>query len=159
MESEEEDEEESKKKSRIADSTGQKRKEAATETTTTHTRAKAKAADPVGSKRKPSKGAEGTQSPVKAKVADPTGEKRKADSDAEDMEDAVGQGSPIRSRVEEDEDIRRVTTLHPTCDILQLHSVSSLATKAERLGMTTMDLEQWDIDIAANRDSSTEWVR
>ena len=92
-------------------------------------------------------------------MADPTGEKRKADSDAEDMEDTVGQGSPIRSRVEEDEDIRRATALHPTCGIQQLRSVSSLATEAERLGMTTMDLEQWDIDIASNRDSITEWVR
>ena len=25
--------------------------------------------------------------------------------------------------------------------------------------MTTMKLEQWDIDIASNRDSITEWVR
>ena len=94
-------------------------------------------------------------------MADPTGEKRKADSDAEDMEETVGQGSPIRSRVEEDEDIRRVTTkdVPHTCDVLQLHSVSSLATDSEKLGMTTMNLEHLDIDSAVNRDRITEWVR
>ena len=103
----EEEEEEERKKGRIADSTGQKRKESVTETS--HTRAKAKAADPVGVKRKPSQGSEEAQSSTaKSKVADPTGEKRKADSDAE--EEAAGQGSPIRSRVEDDEDmLSRVT--------------------------------------------------
>ena len=71
------------------------------------------------------------------------------------MEEAVGQGSPIISRVEEDEDLSRVTT----CDVLQVHSVSNLATDSERLGMTTMNLEHWDIDSAANRDRIAEWVR
>jgi len=148
VESEEEDEEESKKKSRIADSTGQKRKEAATETTTTHTRAKAKAADPVGSKRKPSKGAEGTQSPVKAKMAEPTGEKRKADSDAEDVEEA-GPGSPLRQRAAEDEDLGYLTTalhtnpLHsnPLHNILQLSDSKSadIAAEAGKYGMNVLD--------------------
>ena len=88
-------EEEERKKLRVSDPTGQKRKDV--ELKENQSRAKAKAADPAGSKRKPSKIAEGT--PVKAKMADPTGEKRKADSDAEDEE---AQGSPMRSRVEDE---------------------------------------------------------
>ena len=72
------EEEEESKQLRLSDPTGQKRK--GLETMKEHqSRAKAKAADPAGSKRKPSKVAEGT--PVKAKMAEPTGEKRKADSD------------------------------------------------------------------------------
>ena len=142
--------------SRIADSTGQKRKEAATTTTTTtHTRAKAKAADPVGSKRKPSKGAEGTQSPVKAKMAEPTGEKRKADSDAEEEV----QGSPMRSRLEEDEDMLSRLSRVTAFEVLQLHTISSLATDSEKLVMETMDLGGLDIDSVANRKKITEWVR
>ena len=134
-----EPEEEERKKFRISDSTGQKRKDPVSETS--QTRAKAKAADQVGVKRKPSKGSEEAQSSTaKSKVADPTGEKRKADSDAE--EEAVGQGSPIRSRVEDDEDmLSRVTA----CDALQLHSVSSLATDSEKLGIETMI---WNIGIS-----------
>ena len=122
---------------------------------TSQTRANAKAADQVGVKRKTSKGSEEAQSSTaKSKVADPTGEKRKADSDAE--EEAVGQGSPIRSRVEDDEDmLSRVTA----CNVLQFHSVSSLATDSEKLGMETMNLEHWDIDSAVNRGRITEWVR
>ena len=141
-----EPEEEESKKLRVSDPTGQKRKDPVSEN---QSRAKAKAADPVGAKRKPSK-EEAQSSAVKSKVADPTGEKRKADSDAE--EEAVGQGSPIRSRVEEDEDmLSRITA----CDVLQLHSVSSLATDSEKLGMETMNLEHWDIDSAVHRDRIT----
>ena len=137
---ESEEEDESKKKSRIADATGQKRKEAAA--TPSHSRAKAKVADPVGSKRKSSKGAEATPSPIKTKMTEQTGEKRKADSDAEDVEEA-GPGSPLRSRVGEDEDLRRVTTaLHSTYNILQLHSdlESIIISEAGEFGMTAMDL-------------------
>ena len=43
--------------------------------------------------------------------------------------------------------------------ILQLHSVSSLATDSEKLGIETMKLEHWDIDSAANRDRITQWAR
>ena len=68
----------------------------------------------------------------------------------------MGQGSPIRSRVEDDEDmLSRVTA----CDVLQLHSVSSLATDSEKLGVEPMNLEHWEIDSAVNRDRITEWVR
>ena len=42
---------------------------------------------------------------------------------------------------------------------LQLHSLSSLATDSEKLGIETMSLEHWDIDSAVNRDRITEWVR
>ena len=75
------------------------------------------------------------------------------------MEDAVGQGSPIKPRVEEDEDIGRVTILHAIFNILQLHSGSDIATEAEKLGMKTTDLGHWDIDNISNRDRSTELVR
>ena len=92
-------------------------------------------------------------------MTEPTGEKRKADSDAEDMEEAVGHGSPIKSRVDEDEDIRRATTLHATLDLLQLHSGSGIAKEADRLGMKTMGLGLWDIDNISNRDRITELVR
>ena len=44
-------------------------------------------------------------------------------------------------------------------DVLQLHTISSLATDSEKLGIETMNLENWDIDSAANRDRITEWVR
>ena len=87
-------------------------------------------------------------------MADPAGEKRKADSDAE--EEVVSQGSPMRSRLEDDEDmLSRVTAF----DVLQLHSVSSLATDSEKLGIETMNLEHWDIDGAVNRGRITQWVR
>ena len=57
-------------------------------------------------------------------MTEQTGEKRKADSDAEDVEEA-GPGSPLRSRVEEGENLRRVTTaLQSTYNILQLSSES-----------------------------------
>jgi len=158
VESEEEDDD-SKKKSKIADATGQKRKEAAT--TPSHSRAKAKVADPVGSKRKSSKGAEATPSPSKTKMTEQSGEKRKADSDAEDVEEA-GPGSPLRSRVGEDEDLRRVTTaLRSTYNILQLHSdsESDIISEAGKFEMTAMDLGGLDIDSVANREKITEWVR
>ena len=155
VESEEEDE--NTKKSRIADSIGQKRKEAAT--TPIHIRAKAKVADPVRSKGKSSKGAEATPSPIKTKMTEQTGEKRKADSDAEDVEEA-GPGSPLRSRVGEDEDLRRVTTaLRCTYNILQLHSdsESDIISEAGEFEMTAMDLGGLDIDSVANREKITEW--
>ena len=119
-----ESEEEESKKLRVSDPTGQQRKDTVSEN---QSRAKAKAADPVGDKRKPSK-EEAQSSAVKSKVADPTGKKRKADSDAE--EEVASQGSPMRSRLEDDEDmLSRVTAF----DVLQLHSVSSLATDSESL--------------------------
>ena len=81
-------------------------------------------------------------------MADPTGEKRKADSDAEEEV----QGSPMRSRVEEDEDmLSRVTAF----DVLQLHTISSLATDSEKLGIETMSLEHWDIDSAVTSAGCT----
>ena len=143
----------------MADATGQKRKEAAT--TPSQGRAKAKSADPVGQKRKSTSASEeASPSPGKLKATEPTGEKRKADSDAEDMEDAVGQGSPTKPRVEEDEDIKRATALPATMvNTLQLHSGPDIATKAEKLGMKTMDLGHWDIDNISNRDRITELVR
>ena len=62
----------------------------------------------------------------------------------------------MRSRLEDDEDmLSRVTAF----DVLQLHSVSSLATDSEKLGIETMNLEHWDIDSAVNRDRITQWVR
>ena len=138
---------------------GQKRKEA----TPSQSRAKAKVADPVGSKRKLSKGAEVTQSPVKAKMSEQTGEKRKADSDAEDVEDA-GPGSPSGQRAAEDEELKYVTTaLHsnPLHNILQLHSdsKSDIAAEAGKYEMKAMDLNGFDIDNVANREKITEWVR
>ena len=94
---------------RLSDPTGQKRKEVEV-MTENQSRAKAKAADPAGSTRKPSEVAEGTQSPVKAKMAEPTGEKRKADGDAEEEL----QGSPMRSRVEDNE-IDLAASQHSKC--------------------------------------------
>ena len=71
-----EPEEDERNKFRISDSTGQKRTDPVSETS--QSRAKAKAADPVGVKRKPSKGSEEAQSSTaKSKVADPTGENAK----------------------------------------------------------------------------------
>ena len=75
-------------------------------------------------------------------MTEQTGEKRKADSDAEDVEDA-GPGSPLRPRVGEDEDLRRVTTaLRSTSNILQLHSdsESDIISEAGGYEMTAMDL-------------------
>ena len=102
-------------------------------------------------------------------MTEQTGEKRKADSDAEDVEEA-GPGSPLRSRVGEDEDLRRVTTalrsrrqLCATRDhtILQLHSdsESDIIAEARDFEMAAMYLGGFDIDNAANREKITEWVR
>ena len=65
------------------------------------------------------------------------------------MEDTVGQGSPIKARVDDDEDIRRVqaTTFHATAlGLLELHSGSGIAKEADTLGMNAIDLGLWDID-------------
>ena len=107
--------------------------------TENQSRAEAKAADPAGSKRAPSKIAEGTQRPVKAKMAEPTGEKRKADSDAEEEL----QGSPMRSRVEEDEVMINRLSRVTTFEVLQLHAGSSLTRDSEKHGIDTMDLGAW----------------
>ena len=123
--------------------------------TDNQSRAKAKAADPAGSKRKPSKIAEGTQSPVKAKMAEPTGEKRKADSDAEEEL----QGSLMRSRVEEDEDMINRLSRVTTFEVLQLHAGSSLTRDSEKHCIDTMDSGGLDIDKLENRERITAWVR
>ena len=122
-------------------------------------------ADPVGQKRKSASASEEAAtapSPSKSKATEPTGEKRKADSDAEYMEDTVGQGSPIKARVDDDEDIRRVqaTTFHATAlDLLELHSGSGIAKEADKLGMNTVDLGLWDLDNISNRDRVVGLVR
>ena len=159
------EEEERTKKSRNADPAGQKRKDPEAATTPSHSRAKAKSADPVGQKRKSASASEEAAtapSPSKSKATEPTGEKRKADSDAEDMEDTVGQGSPIKARVDDDEDIRRVqaTTFHATTlDLLELHSGSGVAKEADKFGMNTVDLGLWDLDNISHRDRVVELVR
>ena len=90
-------------------------------------------------------------------MADPTGEKRKADSDAE--EEVVSQGSPMRSRLEEDEDMLSRLSRVTAFEVLQLHTVSSLARDSEKHGIDTMDLGSLDIDKVANRERITAWVR
>ena len=44
-------------------------------------------------------------------------------------------------------------------EVLQLHTISSLATDSEKLGIETMNLGNLYIDSAVNRDRITEWVR
>ena len=90
-------------------------------------------------------------------MADPTGEKRKADSDA--VEEVANQGSSMRSRLEEDEDMLSRLSRVTAFEVLQLHTISSLATDSEKLGIETMDLGGLDIDSVANRKKITEWVR
>jgi len=138
-------------------------------TTTSQSRAKAKSADPAGQKRKPEseKEAATAPSPSKAKAAEPAGEKRKADSDVEDVEETVGKGSPMKARLDEDEDIRRAqgtspaTTSHATTlDLLELHSGSGVAEEAKTFGMNTVDLrEGWDLDKISDRNRLLEYVR
>ena len=141
-----ESEEEESNKLRLSDPTGQKRKEFEV-MTENQSRAKAKAADPAGSKSEPSKVAEGT--PVKAKMADPTGEKRKADSDAEDEE---AQGSPMRSRVEDEDMLNRLSRV-TSFEVLQLHAGSNLTRDSEKHGIDKMYpgggawiLTNWEIE-------------
>ena len=87
-------------------------------------------------------------------MADPTGEKRKTDSDAE--EEVASQRSPMKSRLEDDEDmLSRVTAF----EVLQLHTVPSLARDSGKHGTDTMDLGGLDIDSVANREKITDWVR
>ena len=150
-----ESEEEESKQLRLSDPTGPKRKEFEA-MTGNRSRAKAKAADPAGSKRKPSKVAEGTRSPVKAKMAEPTGEKRKADSDAEEEE---AQGTPMRSRVEEDADMINRLSRVATFGVLQLHAGSNLTRDSEQHGIDTMDFGGLDMDKLENRERITAWAR
>ena len=93
------------KNSNIADSIGQKRKDVELTDSQSQSKAKARAADPSGAKRKSSETVAG--SPAKADIADPTGEKRKADSDAED--EGV-QGSPMRTKAQDEEMLNRLHT-------------------------------------------------
>ena len=88
-------------------------------------------------------------------MTDPTGETRKADSGAGEEV----QGRPMRSRLEEDEDMLSRLSRVTAFEVLQLHSVSSLATDSEKHGIDTMDLGGLDIESVANRDRITEWVR
>ena len=72
-------------------------------------------------------------------MADPTGEKRKADSDAED--EGV-QGSPMRTRVEDEEMLNRLSRV-TSFEVLQLHAGSKLTRDSEKHGIDTMDLGAW----------------
>ena len=68
----------------------------------------------------------------------------------------------MRSRLEEDDDLRRVTTaLRSTYNILQLYSdsESDIISEAWKFEMTAMDLGGLDIDGVANNTKTTEWVR
>ena len=80
-------------------------------------------------------------------MADPTGEKRKADSDAED--EGV-QGSPMRTRVEDEDMLNRLSRV-TSFEVLQLHAGSKLTRDSEKHGIDTMDFGDLDIDNLGNR--------
>jgi len=109
-------------------------------------------ADPVGQKRKQEseKEAATTPSPSKAKVAEPAGEKRKADEAVEDVEETEGQGSPMKAKLDDDEDIMRVqgaSVLADKMDVLELHSEPGVAEEAKKFGLNVVDLrEGWDLN-------------
>ena len=91
-------------------------------------KAKARAADPSGAKRKSSETVAGSR--ATAKIADPTGEKRKVDSDAEDE---GLQGSPMRTKVQDEDMLNRLHSIprDSALHVLQLHTGSKLTGDSE----------------------------
>ena len=95
-------------------------------------------------------------------MAEPAGEKRKADEAVEDVEETEGQGSPMKARLDDDEDIMRAqgTTPATTIDLLELHSESGVAEEAKTFGMNAVDLrEGWGLDKISDRNRLLEYVR
>ena len=88
-------------------------------------------------------------------MADPTREKGKADSDAEDEE---AQGSPMRSRVEDEDMLNRLSCV-TSFEVLQLHAGSKLTRDSEKHGIDTMGLGGLDIVKLEIRERITAWVR
>ena len=79
---------------------------------------------------------------------------RCADSDAEDEE---AQGSPMRSRVEDEDMLNRLSRV-TSFQVLQLHAGSNLTRDLEKHGIDTMDLGGLDIDTLEIRERITAWV-
>jgi len=105
-------------------------------------------------------------------VAEPAGEKRKADEAVEDVEETEGQGSPMKARLDDDEDIMRVQCASVLTkgnvtqkrdmeiDVLELHSESGVAEEAKKFGMNVVDVrEGWDLNKIADRNRLLEYVR
>ena len=140
---------ETSKKSKIADSTGQKRKDVELNDFQSQSKATARAADPSGAKRTSAETVAG--SPAKAKITDPTGEKRKADSNAED--EGV-QGSPMRTKVQDEEMLNRLHSIprDSALHVLQLHTGPKLTGGSEKHGIHTLDLSDLNMDKLDNRE-------
>ena len=78
-------------------------------------------------------------------MAEPAGEKRKADEAVEDVEETEGQGSPMKARLGDDEDIMGVqgaSALADNMDILELHSEPGVAEEATKFGMNAVGLRE-----------------
>ena len=111
-------------------------------------KAKSRAADPSGAKRTSSETVAGSL--VKANIADPTWEKRKVDSDAEDE---GLQGSPMRTKVQDEEMLNRLHSIprDSALHVLHLHTGSKLTGDSEKHGIHTLDLGDLNMDTLDNR--------
>ena len=145
------------KKIRRSTPTGQKRKDLDVEVKEFQAKAKSKSTIPSGEKR--TVASDVARSPGKAKIAEATGETRKVESDVEDL---VLQGSPMRTKLQEDEDmVDRLNTIssQSAIHVLQLHEGSKLTEDQEKHNIHTMDLGDLNIDELDNREKVATWVR
>ena len=132
------------KKVRMSTPTCQKRKDLDVEVKEFQAKAKSKSTIPSGEKR--TVASDVARSPGKAKIADATGEKRKVESDVEDL---VLQGSPMRTKLQEDEDmVDRLNTVssQSAIHVLKLHEGSKLTEDQEKHNIHTMGLGDLKID-------------
>ena len=123
-------------------------------------KAKSKSTIPSGEKR--TVVSDVARSPGKAKITEATGEKRKVESDVDDL---VLQGSPMKAKLQEDEQMAdRLNTIstisgQSKIHVLKLHIGSKLTEDQEKHNIHTMDLGDLKIDEFDNRAKVATWVR